>query len=333
MRNILLLLACSILIAGGIVSNAQTSVQAEDAGTPDSTLDVIGYFSKNDTLVYVISQSRWRISPEDTVMTAGVTTKVRLTVTDSTPDGYKMDYTFLEFKGDSVADAGLAGFRNTIVEKLGKKIVGTTVRFETDEFGSITRFNNLGKIKRQAKSLFHAAMDELAALPEIAAMKEYNIDIKALTKDVDTDRLVDGYLEELKLLFLCHGQTFDIGRSHVHEDATDSTYENDTYRAVALDSSDYTYSIRTDVVNYIPRSAIKDMVGGVVRLMDNDSITASFNSGFDAQVTENSVYDSYYSADFLAHGWPYRIVNQTTTTIAGSGKSQQTYIYLDYINY
>ena len=338
MRNLPFLIICSIFIACGIASNAQTNSQQESSVVAqDSTIDVVGYFSKNDTLIYWINQSNWQLSPSDTIKTAGVSTKVRLTVVDSTSTGYKMDYTFLEVKGDSTLYSSQDSYQttlNTLVEKLSKKIVGTTIHFETDEFGAITKYNNLGQIKRQAKSLFKESMKELMQMPEIVGLKkEFNIDIKEMVKDVDSDKLIDGYLEELKLLFLCHGNVYNIGQSHTHEDATATTYENDTYSTVTLDTSDYTYSITTEVVNIIPKSTLKDMVGGIVELMDNDSVTASFNKDFDTQVKENAIYDSYFSSDFLAHGWPYRIINQSTITVGGRGKSNQTYIYLDYINY
>lgn len=68
-------------------------------------------------------------------------------------------------------------------------------------------------------------------------------------------------------------------------------------------------------------------------MMNDDSITESFDKEFDAQVNEDVINDSYYSFDFMEDGWPYRIVNQITITVGGRGKSNQTYIYLDYINY
>ncbi|MDE6488749.1 MAG: hypothetical protein K2L46_05655, partial [Paramuribaculum sp.] len=332
MRNILIVLVCFAAISVSICVYGRTSPQ-DDSWRQDSTVNVIGWFNKHDTLVYWINESNWQLSPTDTVKTSGVSTKVRLTVVDSTANGYKMDYTFLEFRGDSVGDSGIGNFQNRLVDKLGRRIIGTTINFETDELGAITKFNNLGKIKRQAKSLFKEAMKELMGTPEIAGLKDFGLDLSELVKDVDSDELVDGYLEELKLLFLCHGLTYGIGEFHSHVDANETVYENDTYTTVRFDPSDDTYSITTDVINIIPRDVLKDMVGGIVESMNSDSITQSFRQEFDSQVREEGVYESYFSSDYLAHGWPYRVVKQSTTTIDGRGKSKQTYIYLDYINY
>lgn len=139
---------------------------------------------------------------------------------DSTSTGYKMDHTVLESRCDSTAESNLNKFQNKIAENISKKLVGTTINFETDEYGSITKINNLGQIKRQAKYIYQEVIKDLSNLPEIAGLKNFNIDIKKITKIIDSDKLIDGYLNELKLLFLYHGSTFDIGESHTHEDET-----------------------------------------------------------------------------------------------------------------
>lgn len=333
MKYLLPAIILSLAVIGSMITYARSNNHEFTPTEPESTLNVIGYFSTNDTLIYWINQSNWQLTGSDTIKTSGISTKVRLTVADSTSTGYKMNYTFLELQCDSVEDSDYNRLLNRITENIYKKIIGTTIHFETDEFGTITKFNNIGQIKKQVKSLFRKAMKELLQLPEIASLKEYGLDIRAMTHKVKPDKLVEVYLEELNLLFLCHGLVYNLGKSHTHKDATETTYENDLYSTVELDTLDGTYSIKTEVINIIPRSAIKEMVGGLVEVMSNDYITESFNSGFDVQVDEDGIYNSYFSSDFFAHGWPYRIVKQTSMTIKGRGKSNQTYIYLDYINY
>ena len=57
-----------------------TTKEVEDI---DSTLAVIAYFNKHDTLVYWISEAEWNVNGEDTVRASGVWTKVMLTVRDT----------------------------------------------------------------------------------------------------------------------------------------------------------------------------------------------------------------------------------------------------------
>lgn len=333
MRKIIFVIVCSVLLTAGFFSMDVHAGQT-DAATDDndSTINVIGWFSKNDTLEYWISQGRWKINGQDTVKTTGVASKVRLVVTDSTAAGYKMDYTFLEFLGDSVAESSFGDFQNRLVEKLGKKVVGTTIQFETDEYGTITKYNNLGQIKKQAKSLFKDAMKEFLEMPEVKGLKDMGLDLNDYVKGVDTDQLVDGYLEELKLLFLCHGLTYDLGESNSHEDATETAYENHTYTTVSTDDENGTYSISTEVVNIVPQSDIKALVGGIVGEFNDKSIAENFEKEFDKQVRIDATISSYFSSDYMPDGWPYRVVKQETTMIGDSGKVAQTYIYLDYLS-
>lgn len=170
-----------------MISQAQTSAAPQEVvvGTnPDSIINVIGYFCKNDSIDYWISETEWKVNNGDTIKTAGVSSKVRIVVTDSTSTGYKMKYTFLDCVGDTAVDKGLGAFQNKIVEKLGKKVVGTTIEFETDEFGHITKFNNLGKIKKQAKGLYKDCMNEFVNVDEIKALKDMGIDMKKLTRQL-----------------------------------------------------------------------------------------------------------------------------------------------------
>lgn len=205
MKKLVILIFGLLFAAGYLVSRAQSSQSSDETADVDSTVSVIGWFSKCDTLEYWILQGEWKIDGADTLKTTGIATKVRIVVTDSTSEGYKMDYTFLEIEGDTIENSPLNNIQNRITEKLGRKIIGHTVHFETDELGEITRITNLDKIKKQVKSLFNSAMSELASIPEIKEVKKYGIDITKLADKIDSDQLVEGYLEELKLMFLHHG--------------------------------------------------------------------------------------------------------------------------------
>jgi Fe-S cluster assembly iron-binding protein IscA len=325
-----------VLISGVMISQAQTSSTPKEVvvGTnPDSLINVIGYFCKNDTIDYWISESEWKFNDGDTIKTAGVSSKVRIVVTDSTSTGYKMTYTFLDCVGDTAVATGLGAFQNKIVEKLGQKVVGTTIEFETNEFGHITKFNNLNKIKKQAKSLYKDCMNELVNVDEIKALKDMGIDMKKLiNQNVNTDELVDGYTKELNMLFACHGNSYPLGENHTHEDATETQYENDTYVTVYKDSDD-DYHLSFDVVSIIPQSVIKDKVGELVGMFVNNDIIKDFAAEYDKQVNVDATSDSYLEYNFISNGWPYKVLDQTTNMIGKVGKCKQTYIWIDHYSF
>ncbi|MEF2644479.1 MAG: hypothetical protein U0M50_10545 [Paramuribaculum sp.] len=336
MKKIIYAIIGLLLISGFMVSQAQTSATPQELvvdTNPDSLVDVTGYFCKNDTIDYWISETEWKFNDGDTIKNAGVLTKVRIVVTDSTSTGYKMTYTFLDCVGDTAVAKGMGTVQNKIVEKLGQKIVGTTIEFETDEFGHITKFNDLNKIKKQAKSLYKDCMNELVNVDEIKALKAMGLDMKKLIdQNVNTDELVDGYTEELNMLFACHGNSYPLGEQKIHEDATETQYENDTYMVVSIDE-DEDYHLSFDVVSVIPQSVIKDKVGELVGMFVNNDIIEDFAAEYDKQINIDATSESYLGYDFIWNGWPYKVLDQTTTMIGKVGKCKQKYIWVDYYSF
>lgn len=309
----------------------ETPSAPESIASQDSTINVIAWFNKHDTVTYRVSESSWKLTGTDTVLTASYSMMARINVVDSTSNGYKTDYTFLDFPTNILPDSAseIDRFQRQITDRLARKIVGTTVHFETDEYGRITRYNNLGQIKKQAGSLFKEASNEFSKLPEMQELKKMGFDVKQYSKNVDTDKLVDGYLEELNMLFMYHGLSMQPGENTEHEDATDTQYENTTYTSATVDADDGSYSIVQDVTSILPRNELKEMVGGIVESFSNESITDSFNENFDAQVNVDCTYEDYLKIDYLVNGWPYSVVRQKATMIGDRGKVKQTVISID----
>lgn len=331
MKKLLIFLLCMLALTVSTTVYGEASTLQENTAPQDSIINIIAWFNKHDTVTYWVYENSWKLNDTDTVLTASVSMKVRLNVVDSTANGYKMDYTFLEFPTDALPDSASAidKFQNQITAKLGGKIVGTTVHFETDEYGRITKYNNLGQIKKQAKSLFKEGIKEFSQLPEIQGLKEWGFDIKDYTKKVDTDKLVDGYLEELNMLFMYHGLSMQLGETTEHEDATETQYENTSYTSASADDDDGTYHIVYDVISILPKDDLKELVRGLVESFSDDSIKDSFNENYDAQVKEDCTYEDYLKTDYLINGWPYQVVRQKATMIGNRGKVVQTVISLD----
>ena len=247
------------------------------------------------------------------------------------------DYRFVHFDTppdcDTAAQSAESRLLRTITDKMREKVVGTTIEFETNEMGTITKINNLGQIKKKAKVLFKESMKALAATPEMKALKkEVGIDVTDFTKGVDVDEIVDGYVEELKLLFLCHGKSFDIGESHGHEDATDDDYESDTYRTVFVeDSGDY--SVDVSVVSIIPQADLKALVGGIVDMFKNEEVKDQFEKEFDSQVNVDGSITDRYALRCFNDGWPIEVIKQRRMKMGNMlEKVEQTYIGIQHFS-
>lgn len=335
MKKIIIWLLLLLAITANITVYGSASPQEENIAPQDSAVSVVGWFCKHDTVTYIIENRSWNLSDTDTVCSAMFAMKVRLNVTDSTANGYKMEYTMLECPTDIETDSmsAKAVFQNIIAKVLGETITGKTTRFETDEFGRITKYNNLGDIKKQAKSLSKEIIKTLSQFPEIKALKKAGVDINKYTKNISTEQMVDGYLEDLNMIFALHGTRIRLGESIEHQDATDTTYESTTITSASLNAEDGTYSIVYDVASFIPPAYIKSVVGRLVEAFSNDSITENFNQNFDTQVNEDCINDDYLKLDYLPNGWPYSVVRQKSSLIGGKGKIKQTAIYLDFYSF
>ena len=92
-----------VMLASFTLPYNETVIEAaseESVQEADSVVDVIAWFDKNESMTYWIHESEWRFSGGDTTHIVGAATKVMLTVTDSTKNGYDMVYRFLETKLD-----------------------------------------------------------------------------------------------------------------------------------------------------------------------------------------------------------------------------------------
>lgn len=327
-------LVLTVLTSSSLSSSVQRptfSGHDETEFAEDSAVAVIAWFNKRDTMTYWVNESTWEIDGKDTVKTAEAAMKVMLTVTDSTSKGYRMEYRFLEFAAGNAEDSEMRQLTQNVISKLQESTVGTAIRFRTDELGQITKYENLNEIRKQAKSVLEYTVSEM---PFIDSLEAAGVDTRKLLKSIDTDAMVESYTEEIELMFQCHGGQFPAGEFSEHEDETDEQYASDTYMYVAENPDTYEYEILMDVNSYIPRDAVKTMLGDLVDALLDDGAAQeareNLDSEFDNQVTEDAVHNSYLYMKYFPDGWPEEIVSQEKTTIGDKGKLIQKYISWDY---
>ena len=318
------------------LSNNSDTLEVDTAGE-DSVVNVVAYFCKGDTCEYWIYENEWKVDGKDTVKTLGVSTQVRLVVNDSTSKGYKMSYTFLDVKADSV------GVMAMLTERTAKSVIGTTINFETDEYGCITKITNLSQIKKQAKALFKASMKDIASMPIMQEMKKATgLDFMKIGNQANIDEVVEGYLEELKLLFAYYGSQYVVGEHHEHEDATKDSNANDTYINASLEKNG-NYTISCEVVNVIPKETVKEVMGGLMGTIteglkgkktedgkDYDGNIKDLDDEFKKEIDKAAAQDAqtseYLSVTCFDDGWPSSVLKQNKTVMAGRGKVKQKLI-------
>lgn len=298
---------------------------ANDVQTPeDSTLNVIGGFDKNDTLVYSVFSKDWVIINADTIPGAAESALVRLNVVDQTAAGFKMEYTLLDLSSDTVGRSPMDHYRNLINEKYARKIIGTTVQFETDEYGAITKITNKEQLKNRLQSIYSQIIDDLADTPEMKAALKSGVSLKELAKTVDGDRLLNTFTSELRLMLSYHGKTFKLG--HQSSDNEDSQFDLE----VELMDDEGAYCITSFLYGIAPKSKFGDVLGdgfiSNLRTEDARLVTESLTAMGEEVPCE---YSNYRQIKYTPFGFPLQTIEQNRFTMAFYTKIDQTVVQLE----
>lgn len=329
MKNLLIFFLLSFIVltvSGNAMFSGRETVSGNavaDEENPDSMVNITAYFCKNDTFVYWINSSNFTIEKHDTTKTFGVTMKVMLTVRDSTKKKYNMAYKFLEFESDTLADSTRLAFQQRLVSLIGSRLVGTEIRFRTDEFGHITDYENLGELKKQAKQLY---AEVIGGLFNVDASKGFKPE--KFMRHTDADELIKGYTEELEALFMLHGKAFTLGEYEDHIPESDHEYASDTYNYASVDSTKGECEVIVEIRSYIPPSGIKAMLEGLMENLSGEKLPEQGAKAIDS-LKEPLVSSEYYRLVFDGYsGWPLAVLREKSTGYEkmGRGKYSRTSI-------
>lgn len=308
----------------GVSAGPATDLPANEE-VNDTTLAVIAWFDKRDTVTYWIEEANWKVNGKDTVKTTGVSTKVMITVTDSTRKGYRMEYKFLDFQCDTLTDPTLDAFQRNVVNLLSDRLTGASIRFRTNEYGHITKYDNLGQIRKRTKGLCRSVMQEMMNLPWADSLKSVGIDLeKMLGKSLDDGALVDGFTEDLEELFSNHATSFPIGDFDVHTEATEDEYESYTNVYIGQDPDSMEYEIVTVVTTVIPSADLKELLSGLYDYFQaGESGMEDLGEEYDRQITEDATVMNFHSWSYFADGWPQEYESYSEFKLMDSRKFKQ----------
>jgi hypothetical protein len=167
-------------------------------------------------------------------------------------------------------------------------------------------------------------------IPVMDSLKSYGLDLKkTLGKVSDDEVLVNGYAEELELMFSNHGNMFAIGDFDDHSDASDDEYESDTHLHIGIDPESMEYEISNQVTSTIPSADVKLLVSAVYGIFAGESEMEDFDAEYDSQVTEDATIENFSYWSYFADGWPQEVVSQTVFRIMDRQKLKQKRVVWD----
>lgn len=271
----------------------------------DSTLNVIAYFCKNDTMKYRRTQKKLQIEGNDTVKKeVKYQQEFMIIVRDSTSDGYKMEYIPLKEEFDSTLNEEL---NSNVINTLSKKFKDQHAIFTTDEYGTLKGIDNWKEIRDKMKDGIKIFMDSLYSansdLDSLMPRRKYeNLMLLTFSSEAGIMKAYD----ELSVLFQLHGNSFKIGRTVIDETEKDSSVTTVIAGYEPYDEYSFEDDCHISGVS-VQKFSIDEtlsMVGGVFNLLFedqsadkmNDVIKDSLKTGL--SITNLEDYFIFYN------GWP-----------------------------
>lgn len=122
----------------------------------DSTVQVIGYWSKQDTQSYAISYEKIKIKHKDTITRELINYEVDITILDSTANSYTMEWFYKNYRIDT---------QNELVKKLTSIANDMAVIIKTDEFGAFIEVVNWEAVRDYLTKVTKTMEAELKDVP------------------------------------------------------------------------------------------------------------------------------------------------------------------------
>jgi|GEM_PF-2402081 len=165
----------------------------------DSTVQVVGYWNKNEKHSYSFRFEKFKVKDKDTIMIHDIRYIGDLEVADSTETSYTFSwkykqYSFGNVTGRQIADNGISG--------LIKLFENQTIKFETDENGSFRTLLNWEELRDKIRNALDALKNTNQVSPEISFLLQQPLDKQSIENTV---------LKDIQLFYLFYGIKLHIG--------------------------------------------------------------------------------------------------------------------------
>ncbi len=143
--------SCCLLFFSALSSFAQINME-------DSTVQAIGYWDRNETYSYIITNTKYKVTKSDTSAREKTTYEVDVTIKDSTATSYTVEWLYKNVQVNS---------NNALVKKLAAISENLKVVIKTDEFGSFQEVVNWDEVRTSMKKAFDVVRKEFKSVPKL----------------------------------------------------------------------------------------------------------------------------------------------------------------------
>lgn len=204
--------------------------------TVDSTVQTIGYWSKNEKQSYVITIDKYKLNKSDTTSHDRYKFNVDIVVKDSTADSYTLEWKYKNYEIES---------ENEILKKIMSMSEDMTVLVKTDEFGAFKEVVNWKELSAYMKNMTSKLRKEYKDAPTLVKL------IKQVENTYNNKETIEsGTINEIQQFLSFHGGKFVPGEVYEGNMKTPNMYGAepfDTEFTMSLDT------IQFEDNNYILR--------------------------------------------------------------------------------
>ena len=278
----------------------------------DTTIAVVGYFCKGDTMNYHVDKISYEFHDNDTIKEKDYSYNFQIAVLDSTQGGYRMelqysDFDFSKMKDYSYEKKILSGFSQLEHYKF---------YFTVGEYGNMLHLENWRSVRDRLYNISNVAIDSIYSHTDsLAQIMPRSSLMSFLGLQMDDESSVMQQLGELELLFGNHGQEFKIGK-------------------FSKSSSDLGYKTQNMMIaGYVEPVDPENDTKGDYRIFNGSEVTIPAKDVRDMGFTTMStgggdlVADKSLAETYFYIGWPKRVEYLEQAAFGGKTvKASQTII-------
>jgi len=158
---------------------------------PDSSVQVIGYWSKQDKQTYRISDSKFKVQGEDTTSVETIRYEVDITVLDSTENSYIVEW---HYKNFDVAGS------NNFTKSIASIFKDIKVVIKTTEMGAFQEVVNWKEVQGEMKKAFGVIRKQFKTSPNIETLLA-NVEAQMSSKE----SIESAAIEDVLQFYTFHG--------------------------------------------------------------------------------------------------------------------------------
>ncbi len=176
----------------------------------DSTVQVIGYWAKQETQSYNVSYEKFKIKSKDTISKELMKYEVDIKIIDSTENSYTIEWFYKNYSIDT---------ENELVRKLTSIANDISVKIKTDEFGAFIEIVNWEDVRDYLSKVTESLKDELKAVPNYKKIIADVMSIYATKESIEANAIKDAIQ-----FYHFHGLKYNLGEELEGELETANNY-------------------------------------------------------------------------------------------------------------